>query len=279
MGTNQVIGISPIIKSVLAMIQVIKDVPLKHLCLQGSVKALLFPQCLGMIGTAVAHRDVQSDQPNGQLRIGMAIKPLGRSIVHDHRFGQSVSPKDRFKNRLNGASSLIPTASETHSEAGMIIEDRQRITTSSRLERKIAFEVHLPEAIGRFVLKALPGFMLRRFLGIQTTVTPQDLRDRAGSRDPRKPLAQKNPADLTPTPGRMMIPNGQDGLLQILCRPVRGAVGAARAVPQASLAGLKISGNPFVAALWADPVQSAQSSNMRMLRKSKCYKLPTQGHG
>jgi hypothetical protein len=254
MGTNQVIGISPIIKSALAMIQVIKDVALKHLCLQGPVKALLFPQCLGMIGTAVAHRDVQSDQPNGQLRIGMAIEPPGRSVVHDHGFGQSVSPKDRFKNRLNGASSLIPATSKTHSEAGMIIEDCQRITTSSRLESKIAFEVHLPEAIRCFVLKALPGFMLRRFLGIETTVTPQDLRNRAGSWDPRKPLVQKNPVDLTPTPGRMMIPNGQDGLLQTLCCPVRAAVGAARAVSQATFAVLKIPGNPFVAGLWADPV-------------------------
>jgi hypothetical protein len=161
----------------------------------------------------------------------------------------------------------------------MIIEDRQRITPSPHLERKIAFEVHLPEAIRRLVLKALPGFMLRRFLGIQTSMTSQDLRDRAGSRDPRKPLVQKNPVNLTPTPGRMMIPNGQDGVLQILCRPVRAAVGAARVVPQPTFAGLKIPGNPFVAGLWADPVQSAQSPNMRILRKSKCYKLPALGHG
>jgi hypothetical protein len=62
----------------------------------------------------------------------------------------------------------------------MIIKNRQRVTLSTIVGAKPAFEIHLPQLIRCRMFKALPLVMLCRFFRIDLVMALEDLMDRTG---------------------------------------------------------------------------------------------------
>jgi hypothetical protein len=160
----------------------------------------------------------------------------------------------------------------------VVIKNRQRITASSFLQREIPLEVHLPETIRRFMREPFPGFALRRFFGVKSSMPPEDLRDCTGRWYMGKPTFLKNFSDLTSTPGRMLIPNSQYHLLELIDRSSRTVMRALRTIFQSIHTLLKTPGYPFISRLGAKTKSTAQLSYIGTLTKSKCYKLIPQRH-
>src|SRR5512136_2565597 len=106
-GAYQIVKGPPVVEAMLAMIQIPEGLTDQHFVLQGSMKALVLTQCLGMVWTAVAHRDAQADQPGRKARVERALMAPGWSVVHDHGLGQSVTPEDLAESRLHRFGLLV----------------------------------------------------------------------------------------------------------------------------------------------------------------------------
>src|SRR5512137_2237644 len=104
----------------------------------------------------------------------------------------------------------------------------------------------------------MPGLALGRLLGTEQSVAPQDLRDPAGRRHLGLAPVEKKLTELAAAPGGILIPQGQDRLLQGLGSLIRTAVGTTAQLLKAGLALLMVPGEPLVARLGADPVGAAQ---------------------
>jgi hypothetical protein len=173
---------------------------------------------------------------------------------------------------------LVTTGLEAYRKAGVVIKNRQRITASSFLQREIPLEVHLPETIRRFMREPFPGLVLRRVFGVKSSMPPEDLRDCTGRWYMGKHPFLKNSSDLTSTPGRMLIPNSQYPLFELIDRSSRTVMRALRAIFQSIHTLLKTPGYPLISRLGAYLKATAQLPYVRAMTKSKCYKLITQRH-
>jgi hypothetical protein len=208
----------------------------------------------------------------------MTTKSPWRSIVHDHALGQPVTPEGVCQQRMYCPSLHVATGLETNRKTGMVIKNRQRITAASLLHREISFEIHLPETIRRFMHESLPGLMLRRFFGVESSMPPEDLRDRTWTRYRGKPSILKNSSDLASTPGGIFIPNSQYHLFELISRSSRTIMRTLRAIFQSTYIFSKIPGYPLISRLGAYLKATTQLPYVRVMTKSKCYKLITQRH-
>jgi hypothetical protein len=66
---------------------------------------------------------------------------------------------------------LIAAGTQPNAKAGMIVQDCQGMTPTSVAQRKVTFEVHLPEIVGPFRFEPLPGTVLATLFRIKPTMT------------------------------------------------------------------------------------------------------------
>jgi hypothetical protein len=117
--------------------------------------------------------------------------------------------------------------------------------------------------------------VLGRFGRIDPAVPPENLRDRAGGRHILVSPILQEPPDLAAAPGRMILANRQDQLLQRFRRRSMESPRPARPILQTLL---RIGGQPpqpLVAGLATDAEPLAQLADIGVLGTSQGYKLLT----
>ena len=103
MGAGQVIEGAPAVKVLLAVRQIEKEALVAPFRFEGTMKAVVFAQRLGMRGPGMAERNAEADAPDGQGREG-AGGP-GGAVIHQQAGGQlPAAPRGRggaqLENRL-----------------------------------------------------------------------------------------------------------------------------------------------------------------------------------
>jgi hypothetical protein len=96
----------------------------------------------------------------------------------------------------------------------IVQQGQRRAAATGRLE--VALEIHLPQAIGQFVLETLPfalGLVVR---WRDQPMATQQARDRAGGRHLLMAQILQAPADLARAPGWVLPAQLQHGRLQSL---------------------------------------------------------------
>src|SRR5450830_171989 len=137
------------------------------------------------------------------------------------------------------------TGGEQQVESGMIIEQREWMTAPGRCF-EIALEVDLPEFVGLGMFKALPGGGQRRGRRLDQAMAVQHRRYGAWRGHIGMAQFAQPRTDLAPAPGRMRLPQRQDGLLH-LCRGAawRG-LRTTRMIAQAGLTLISVALEQFV---------------------------------
>ena len=144
------------------------------------------------------------------------------AIVHRHSLRQSIPSKRGPHLRLDRFRALIRTCFQTYDEPGMVIQNRQRMTSNPAApHRKPALEIHLPELIRLGMFESLPRCVFGRLFRIDPLATPQDSVDRAVGWNLNFPDCPQSSADFPGTPRRMTIPHLQYSALHIFTRSIR----------------------------------------------------------
>ncbi|MNE36137.1 hypothetical protein D3C80_1299370 [compost metagenome] len=103
---------------------------MQQLALERLVEGFELTLGLRVVGTAVADRDAQAHQPD--LQGGQAtldIRAPGRPVVGGDALGQAVAAEHLDQPRADQFQALAFTRRQAQGEAGMIIQDRQRVAT------------------------------------------------------------------------------------------------------------------------------------------------------
>src|SRR4030042_1527611 len=131
--TIPVVGLPPLCKPTLTSRPIPKRLIAKHLCAQCPVEPFRFPLGLRMIRTPMNPPNPQANPPHRQRRVRMlpVIAPR-RPVVHQNPFRHSVPTEPLHQTPLHGAPFLVLTRKQSHQKPRMIVQDRQRITTSLR---------------------------------------------------------------------------------------------------------------------------------------------------
>src|SRR4051795_1272736 len=91
----------------------------------------------------------------------------------------------------------------------MVVEDGQGMA-APLLERDVSLEVHLPQVVRCRRFEPLPGTLWARRVRAEQIVTPEDVRDRAGSGEGRVPPIAEIALNLASAPCRMRFPYRTD---------------------------------------------------------------------
>ncbi len=187
----------------------------------------------------------------------LGIAAPGRPVVHRHPIGQPIAPKGLGQARLHGRALLVGTGVKQDIKARMVIEHRQGMAAAF-IQSKPSFEVHLPEPIGRFVLKAPEGRVLKRLRGLNEPVAVQDGGDGAGGR--YLPMAEitQPPLELPPAPGRMPLPQRHHRRFQRRVGPMGRVLRTARAIHKPPKTFFLEAPKPLITGLAAHPKAPAQ---------------------
>lgn len=201
----EVVDVAPVIEGVLRVGEVGEGTTSKQLVAEGAMEAFVFALSLRVVGTGVRDVDAQPDEPCGEgSEVVITLAAPGRAIVHGDALGQTLGPEDRRKPLLDGLGTLIAARLESQSEAGVIVEDGERMTAGC-IGSEVALEVHLPELIGSGVLEALETAMLDRLLRVDAAVAYEDLMDGAGRRHALRTRVEQASAQFASAPSRMAI--------------------------------------------------------------------------
>ena len=180
MRTLEVVEVSPSIEAALAVGQVGVSASLEQLSLEGPVEALELAEGLGVVWPTVDHSDSQLDQPDCQWGEGVVnVAAPGRAVVNQYRIGHAVVAEDGRKMVMDGLSPLVCTSPHTQGEPRMVVQDRQRVATSTADDRDMPLEVHLPQLVGPLVLEALIRLVLETLRWLDKLMSSEDGRDRA----------------------------------------------------------------------------------------------------
>src|SRR5678810_1180786 len=191
---------------------------LKQLEAEREVKALVLALSLGVVGPAVAHRDAAADQPGSKPGEGLAgvARAPGRAVVAEQTVGQAVAFEGVRELSLHGVSPLVRANTEAEVEAGVVVQDGQRLEGAGlRLDRPL--EVHLPQPVRCLGFEALPVARLSAFR-VQQAMAPQDVVDRRRRRQRLHTLATQVMVQLAAAPGRVLLPQTADQSLRRLSR-------------------------------------------------------------
>src|SRR5918996_1288925 len=275
MRTNKIVLVSEALKGTVKVIAIAPLPCIKKLSVQCAVKAFIFAHGLRMIRSAVAHPDVQTDQPHGQdcVGIGGLAAPRG-AIVHDHGVGKPIEAKGLSQRLLNRLAFLVGQSFQTQVKARVIVQDGQCMSRATQRGQR-SFKIHLPKTIGHLTFEALPvGLGLT---GLDQSVTMKERCNRT-TRGQRFPLSLKQTANLACPPARVALAQTQYDLLSGLGQLSRTVLRAARLIRQSFHPLLSVSTQPLVAGLSTDAVTLAQlcKAHRSLLRQS--HKLLAQRH-
>src|SRR5271168_1517017 len=178
MRAHQVVAVAKGIELALAVLEAGEVEVAQDFELERAMEALVLALGLRMIRTAVADSDPEPNQPQTKAgeRLSSGRAPR-RAVVHQHRGRQTVAAKSLGQHRAHGLVALVGAGLEHQREARVIVEHGQRMAADRRANRgEVALEVHLPQFVGCWALKALKGARRRRSL-VEQTVAAQDAGD------------------------------------------------------------------------------------------------------
>ena len=153
----------------------------------------------------------------------------------------------------------------------MVVDHSQRMAGRAVAERHVAFEVHLPEQVGRLHFEPLIG--LARLAGgrIDPPMTAQNRMNRR-DRGRGMPLPRKAACDLADAPGRMSIAHSQRQSLD--CGSSWASARSTGAILEVRVARYMPS-QPFVANVRTDPKPPAKLATVHPILKRKSHEFTT----
>ena len=145
------------------------------------MKTLFFALRLRMVRSAVRNADPVKHQPHAQLRVQLrsATAP-GPAVVTQDSQRLTITLQQPNQGTLHRLGSLVGTSNQSHVVTRMIVQHRQRMTSTSVQHRHVSLEIHLPQLVGMGLFKMHECPMLRRLRRIDQAMPQQDLTDRAG---------------------------------------------------------------------------------------------------
>ena len=264
--TLEVVEVSPSVEAALAVGQVGVFTSLEQFRLEGPVEALELAEGLGMVWPAMDHPDSQLHQPDGERGEGVVeVAAPGRAIVHQYRVGHAVAAEDGREMVMDGLSLLVCTSPHAQGEPRMVVQYRQWVAPSTTAYWDMPLEVHLPKVVGTLVLEAPVRLVLEAVRRLYKSMSPEDGRDRALGRHAIVSSILEHPGQYVSSLGRVLPTKVYDELLHLGTRSVRGVMGALREIIQTLLSGLKVSAQPLVPGLAADPTAQTQFAHIHTL--------------
>src|SRR5215471_1510889 len=128
-----------------------------------------------------------------------------RPVIHCHPFWQSITTERFAQLPLDRFGLLIRASLQTHDISGMVIQYCQRITPLLVIGSKPPLKIHLPELVGRFMLKAQPSLVFLRFRCIDLSVALQNPMDCTVGRNRHLFLIDQYATDFSSTPAWMLF--------------------------------------------------------------------------
>ena len=146
----KVVDLAPGIERALYLVEFVKAFECKHLIGQCAMKALVLASALRVIWPAVDEFDAKLQEPNAKPGPvpTRGIAPWA-AIIDKYRIGQTVPFERGLQMTLNRGFLLVSAGLETRHVARMIVDDGQGMATFSIPKPYPAFEVHLPQKVGR----------------------------------------------------------------------------------------------------------------------------------
>src|SRR3982751_2519235 len=105
---------------------------------------------------------------------------------------------------------LVAAGLQTHDVTRMIIQHRQGMAVTAIIGGEPTFEIHLPQLIRRFMLKALPGLVFLRLFRLDHSILLQNPMNRAYRRNLRFAKHPEPDGDLPRSPRRILAPHLDD---------------------------------------------------------------------
>jgi hypothetical protein len=247
MRTLAIINVSIFIEVLLNVRKLTKTVPPKQIHIQCAMKPFILSLSLGMMRARMANTNTQPNHPHRQWRVLMlqVVSP-GCSVIHGHTFRQSVTAERRGQVILDRFGSLIQTRLQAHNVTGMIIQNRQRMTSALIGCPEPPFEIHLPELIRSFMLESLRALMFVRLVRVDFSIPVQNPVDRAIGRKLQLAPVCQNASDLTCAPTWVPRPFSQDLLLNCGFRSSGRVMRSSRSVHQRRFASCLRSRHPLI---------------------------------
>ena len=209
------------------------------------------------------------------------IGPPRRTVVHQHTIRQAVGSENTRESPLHRSRLLVTTGLQSQSEARVVIQDRQRVTTPTAGQREVALEVHLPQQVGAFMFKACVRSAFGCFHRIDAAVSPEDGCDGTGGWHVRlKHIfpVQEPPSKLTSSPTRMGTPCLEQRMFHFWGSSCRRVKRPSRLVQQTTFSTMAIPPQPLVASRMTYPKTTAQLSNVGSFGQGQANKLFPLGH-
>jgi hypothetical protein len=269
----------PVVEGLLTSREITEALAAEHLGFQRAMKALVLALGLRVERPTVGHPHAKPHQPDGEagVRLMTAIAPRG-TIVHQHRKRQAIAAEHGDQLPAHGRLLLIAARRNPQRIARMVIEHRQRMTAPS-CQRKVAFEVHLPQLVGFGTLEASTRTRMLLTALVELAVATQDLGDRARHRHLHPTRVLQHPFDLAATPRVVaLLPNPQNLRLHGNRCPRWTAQRAARAIRQPTPAFCQIPLQPLVTVTTTDAEAPAQRALVRSRRQRQPHELLTFVH-
>jgi hypothetical protein len=136
-----------------------------------------------------------------------SFRSRGIAVVGDHRAGQAVPLEHPRQPLADRGVALVPASLRPEPITRMIVQHGQgkaalALAVGSAIQRAMALEIHLPQAVGRQGFEP-PERLGRRGPALEQPAAPQNPGDRARRRHGRAGLASalQHPPDLPPSPG------------------------------------------------------------------------------
>jgi len=200
------------------------------------------------------------------------------TIIAQEAVWQSVSAEQADQVWLNNLHGFSWTGKKSQGVPRMVVLNRQGMTSEIVLQGKVSLKVHLPQEIGRWSFKPLPGCMLGRFRQINTSMPVQNCRNGAGTGQGLLSSIAQPPLDLAPTPSRVSMSHRQN----ILFFAGRGSIGtgvrAPRTILQSLLSFFLIPMKPFITRFRTNVEASTQTPHLDLLGHSQVNKFSSLTH-
>src|SRR5512135_68194 len=261
-----VVYIPPLVKPLLTVRYTQLATVLQYLCLKSSMKSFILTHRLRMVRSAMDYCNADPHQPYRQAgitKIRICTAP-GRSIVHEKPLWHSEPAKDHNELISNRLIPLITAGLDPYRVSRMIVQHCQRMATTVS-NRHMPFKVHLPKIVGRFSFKPLPSLMFTRFSRIKQAPAPQNVCDRAWSRNSLPAEILKPFADLAPAPRTVALPDSNDGSLHFFRCIYRNRFWPTRSIGYANFAFGTKTFNPFIPGLTTDIKTAAKFTDVSTL--------------
>ena len=180
------------------------------------MKAFVFAQGLRMRGARRADGDAEAKTPDRQGGEGAAgpIPPRG-PVIHEQAGRQAIPPEGGDQMCLDRGGLFIRTGLQTQGKPGTVIQDSQGVTAPGS-HGEMAFEIHLPQGIGRGVFEPLPSGRAR-WRGSEAPMPAQNRGNGAGGRDRWIPQSLQAGVQLPPAPCGMSGAEPENRLFQAGC--------------------------------------------------------------